>query len=259
MGKKEHMNITETLHHDSLNPGAMGLFPIFESLFDTSATLPSKQKSLKKQRMNTGYNCTYCDKKFREKRTHIRHEEQCLKSKKSFKWRENSNECAGQNTSIEDNNTPKKEENDLMKEKHTSKTQENDVKKSPKNEKNMESDFDSEIPLLPIIPERSHQDEVENLNKTSCQICPFCQSRDFDRHNCEKYEKALHQTYCTLCRKNVHEGFMKIHLEFDCKITNFFGIKMPQPYIEPEILTDSPMIQEIYSLEDTNTTGKLHY
>ena len=116
-------------------------------------------------------------------------------------------------------------------------------------------DSESEIPLLPIIPERSDNDEVENLNKTSCQICPFCQSQDFDRHNCEKYEKALYQKYCTLCQRNVHEGFMNIHLEFDCKITNFFGIKMPQPYIEPEISTDSPMIQEVYSLEEDKTTG----
>ena len=47
-----------------------------------------------------------------------------------------------------------------------------------------------------------------------------------------------------------------MHLEFDCKITNFFGIKMPQPYIEPEILTDSPTIQEVYSLEEDKSTGK---
>ena len=50
---------------------------------------------------------------------------------------------------------------------------------------------------------------------------------------------------------------MKIHLEIDCKITNFFGIKMPQPYIEPEILTDSPMIQEVYSLGEDTSTGML--
>ena len=50
---------------------------------------------------------------------------------------------------------------------------------------------------------------------------------------------------------------MKIHLEFDCNITKFFGIKMPQPYIEPEILTDSPMIQEVYSLGEDKSTGML--
>ena len=48
-----------------------------------------------------------------------------------------------------------------------------------------------------------------------------------------------------------------MHLEFDCKITNFFGIKMPQPYIEPEMLTDSPTIQEVYSLEEDKSTGML--
>ena len=167
MGKKEHMNITETLHNDSLNPEAMGLFPIFDSLFDSQASLPTtKQKSLKDQKMNKSYNCTYCDKKFKQKVSQNRHEGQCLKKKKSSKWRENSNEYTDQNTSIEEENTPKKEENTSMKEKYPSKTQENDAKKSSQNEKNMEADFASEIPLLPIIPERS--DKGQLISK-----CPF--------------------------------------------------------------------------------------
>ena len=112
----------------------------------------------------------------------------------------------------------------------------------------------SEIPLLSIIPDRS---DHENFNKKSGQICPFCQSQDFDNHNCEMYEKALSQQYCTLCQVKVHKGFMKKHLELDCKITNFFGIQIPQPYIEPEILTHSQiMIQDVYSLGKSK--GKLH-
>ena len=106
MGKKEHMNITESLHNDSLNPEAMGLFPIFDSLFDSQASLPtSKQKSLKNQKMNKSYNCRYCDKKFQQKVSQNRHEGQCLKRKKSSKWRENSNERVDQNSSIEEENT----------------------------------------------------------------------------------------------------------------------------------------------------------
>jgi hypothetical protein len=104
MGKKEHMNITETLHNDSLNPEAMGLFPIFDSLFDSQASLPTKQKSLKNQKMNKSYNCTYCDKKFQQKVSQNRHEGQCLKRKKSSKWQENSIEYEAQNTSIEEKN-----------------------------------------------------------------------------------------------------------------------------------------------------------
>ena len=96
MGKKEHMNITETLHNDSLNPEAMGLFPIFDSLFDSQASLPTKQKSLKNQKMNKSYNCTNCDKKFQQKVSKNRHEGQCLKSKKSSKWRENSKGHVGE-------------------------------------------------------------------------------------------------------------------------------------------------------------------
>ena len=114
----------------------------------------------------------------------------------------------------------------------------------------------SEVPLLSIIPDRSDH-EHENFNKKSGQICPFCQSQDFDNHNCEMYEKALSQQYCTLCQEKVHKGFMKKHLELDCKITKFFGIKIPQPYIEPEILNHSRiMIQDVYSLG--KSTGKLH-
>ena len=106
MGKKEHMNIKETLHNDSLNPESMGLFPIFDSLFDSQASLPtSKQKSLKNQKMNKSYNCRYCDKKFQQKVSQNRHEGQCLKRKKSSKWRENSNERVDQNSSIEEENT----------------------------------------------------------------------------------------------------------------------------------------------------------
>ena len=104
MGKKEHMNITETLHNDSLNPEAMGLFPIFDSLFDSQASLPTKQKSLKNQEMNKSYNCTYCDKKFQQKVSQNKHEGQCLKRKKSSKWQENSIEYEAQNTSIEEKN-----------------------------------------------------------------------------------------------------------------------------------------------------------
>ena len=93
------MNIT-----DSLNPEAMGLFPIFDSLFDSQSSLPTKKKSLKNEKMNKSYNCTYCDKKFQQKVSQNRHEGQCLKRKKSSKWRENSYEYAGQNTSIEEKN-----------------------------------------------------------------------------------------------------------------------------------------------------------
>ena len=111
-----------------------------------------------------------------------------------------------------------------------------------------------EVPLLSIIPDRS---DHENLNNKSGQICPFCQSQDFDNHNCEMYEKALSQQHCTLCQVNVEEGFMKIHLELDCKITKFFGIQIPKPYIEPEVSTYSGiMIQDVYSLG--KSTGKLH-
>jgi hypothetical protein len=133
MGKKELKNISETLHNDSLNPEAMGLFPIFDSLFDSPVSLPTtKQKSLKNQKMNTSYNCTYCDKKFQQSGSQKRHERQCLTRKKSFKSQKNSNEYAGRNTLIEDENTPKKEENTSMKEKHSSKTLENSAKKSSK-------------------------------------------------------------------------------------------------------------------------------
>ena len=59
-----------------------------------------------------------------------------------------------------------KEGNTSVKEKSPSKTQEKDDKKSPKNEKTLESDFASEIPLLPIIPERS--DKGQLISK-----CPF--------------------------------------------------------------------------------------
>ena len=114
----------------------------------------------------------------------------------------------------------------------------------------------SEVPLLSIIPDRSDH-EHENLSNKSGQICPFCQSQDFDNHNCEMYEKALSQQYCTLCQVKVHKGFMKSHLEHDCKVAKFFGIQIPQPYIEPEVSTYSRiMIQDVYSLE--RSTGKLH-
>ena len=100
-----------------------------------------------------------------------------------------------------------------------------------------------EVPLLSIIPDRS---DHENFSNKSGQICPFCQSQDFDNHNCEMYEKALSQQHCTLCQVNVEEGFMKIHLELDCKITKFFGIQIPKPYIEPEVSTYSGiMIQDV--------------
>ena len=120
----------------------------------------------------------------------------------------------------------------------------------------------SEVPLLSIIPDRSDH-EHENFNNKSGQICPFCQSQDFDNHNCEMYEKALSQQYCTLCQVKVHEGlrgregFMKLHIELECKVTKFFGIQIPQPYIEPEVSTYSRiMIQDVYSLG--KSTGKLH-
>ena len=113
-----------------------------------------------------------------------------------------------------------------------------------------------EVPLLSIIPDRSDH-KCENFRNKSGQICPFCQSQDFDNHNCEMYEKALSQSYCTLCQLKVEEGFMKIHLELDCKIIKFFGIQIPQPYIEPEVSTYSGiMIQDVYSLG--KSTGKLH-
>ena len=114
----------------------------------------------------------------------------------------------------------------------------------------------SEVPILSIIPDRSDH-EHENFNKKSGQICPFCQSQDFDNHNCEMYEKALNQQYCTLCQVKVHEGFMKLHIEVECKVTKFFGIQIPQLYIEPEVSTYSRiMIQDVYSLG--KSTGNLH-
>ena len=72
----------------------------------SQASLPTtKQKSLKNQKMNKSYNCRYCDKKFQQKVSQNRHEGQCLKRKKSSKWRENSNERVDQNSSIEEENT----------------------------------------------------------------------------------------------------------------------------------------------------------
>ena len=71
------------------------------------------------------------------------------------------------------------------------------------------------------------------------------------------YEKALNQQYCTLCQVKVQEGFMKLHIEVECKVTKFFGIQIPQHYIEPEVSTYSRiMIQDVYSLG--KSTGKLH-
>ena len=75
---------------------------------------------------------------------------------------------------------------------------------------------------------KEQNSNIEDQNSGNNDLnCPFCQEdQSLDsNHKCGKYQNALSQNNCSLCHLSVEEGFMKKHLEFDCKITKLFGVK----------------------------------
>ena len=107
---------------------------------------------------------------------------------------------------------------------------------------------------------KEQNSNIEDQNSGNNDLnCPFCQEdQSLDsNHKCEKYQNALSQNNCSLCHLSVEEGFMKKHLEFDCKITKLFGVKKALSFqignsaLKSEILQNSEKSKILQNSEES--------
>ena len=132
-------------------------------------------------------------------------EQKSENNEQNYENKEHKSENKEDNSENEGQNPDNKEHN------LESKSNEQNSKKKEQNFKDKEQNFEN-------------NEQNSGNNKLNCPFCQEEQSLDA-HHKCEKYQNALSQKNCSLCHLSVEEGFMKKHLEFDCKITKLFGVK----------------------------------
>ena len=171
-----------------------------------------------------------------------------------------------------DNKEHKSENNEQNSEnnEHISENKDKNTENEERNPESNEQNFEKKEQNFKNNEQTSENNEQNSGNNEL--NCPFCQEEQSldTHHKCEKYQNALSQNNCSLCHLSVEEGFMKKHLEFDCKITKLFGVKKALSFqignsaLKSEILQNSEgselpknssessnpplIIKEVYSL-----------
>ena len=196
-----------------------------------------------------------------------------LKTSENNDQNSENNDPNSENKEQKSENNEHNSENDGHKYENNEQKSENNEQKSGNKKQNPESNEQNSVNKEENFKNKEQNSENNEQNSGNNELnCPFCQEEQSldTNHSCEKYQNALSQNNCSLCHLNVEEGFMKKHLEFDCKITKLFGVKKALSFqignsaLKSEILQNSEkskilqnssessnpplIIKEVYSL-----------
>ena len=168
-------------------------------------------------------------------------------------------EQKSENNEYKSENKEQNSENNEQKSENNEQKSENNEQKSGNKKQNPESNEQNSVNKEENFKNKEQNSENNEQNSGNNELnCPFCheeQSLDTN-HSCEKYQNALSQKNCSLCHLNVEEGFMKKHLEFDCKITKLFGVKKALSFqignsaLKSEILQNSEKSKILQNSEE---------